>query len=177
MHREAEAMLKLMDALSVDRAIVLGHSDGGSIGLIAAALATQRICGLILEAPHVYVEKLTVASIAQIGNDYRSSDLSSRLGQYHRNADQVFWSWNNIWLDRRFREWNIEGLLHMVTVPALLIQGVDDEYGTLDQLARIEAALPATRRVLLTDCGHSPHKDQPEAVLASVNGFIDQLSR
>ena len=172
MHEEAEVLLKVMDSLRIEHAILFGHSDGASIALIAAARAPERVSGLILEAPHVYVEALTVASIAAIGDMYRTSALGRKLARYHADANHVFWAWNDIWLDERFLNWNIESLLACVRAPALLVQGTDDEYGTLDQLVRIEAGLADTERLVLPDCGHPPHKDQPEAVLHATAKFL-----
>ncbi len=175
MHREADTVPALMDALGLDQAVLFGHSDGASIALIAAARYPERVAALILEAPHVYVEQLTVDSIAQAKTTYRTTDLGRRLGRYHADADHAFWGWNDIWLDPRFRDWNIEELLPAIGAPALLIQGLDDEYGTLDQLDRIEAVLPRTRRLALTACAHSPHRDQPQAVLQASASFLDDL--
>jgi pimeloyl-ACP methyl ester carboxylesterase len=175
MHKEADLVPQVMDALGIGRAILLGHSDGGSIALIAAALYPQRIAALILEAPHVFVEDVAVASIAGARDHYLASDMGERMARYHRLPDQVFWRWNDIWLDPRFRAWNIEDLLPRIAAPTLLIQGLGDEYGTLEQLDRIQAALPTATRIELPDCGHSPHRDQPEAVLEAVAAFVREL--
>ena len=175
MHREADLVPQLMDALGIAGAILLGHSDGGSIALIAAALYPERVAALILEAPHVFVEDVSVASIAAARDHYRASDMGERMARYHLLPDQVFWRWNDIWLDPRFRAWTIEDLLPRIAAPALLIQGLDDEYGTLEQLDRIEAVLPATTRLELPDCGHSPHRDQLEGVLEAVAAFMHEL--
>ena len=176
MHVEAKRVPIILDALGIERAVLIGHSDGGSIALIAASLFPERIEALILEAPHVYVEQLTVESIAAVKRVYRQSDLGTRLGHYHRDADRMFWQWNDIWLDSRFRDWNIEELLPDVRAPTLLIQGLDDEYGTLDQIDRIEARLGRTVRLELQRCGHSPHRDQPEAVLRGITTFLGGLA-
>jgi pimeloyl-ACP methyl ester carboxylesterase len=175
MHREAAHVLGLMDVLEIPRAHLLGHSDGGSIALITASVAPDRVASLILEAPHVYVEQLTIDSIAGVRAVFEASDLSSRLGRHHVYPDQVFWRWNDIWLDHRFRDWNIEALLPGIDAPALLIQGLDDEYGSMDQLARIEAVLSCTRRLELSQCGHSPHRDQPDEVLAAIVLHLDGI--
>ena len=113
-----------------------------------------------------------MASIAAIGDMYRTSALGRKLARYHADPNHVFWAWNDIWLDERFLNWNIESLLACVRAPALLVQGTDDEYGTLDQLVRIEAGLADTERLVLPDCGHPPHKDQPEAVLHATAKFL-----
>jgi pimeloyl-ACP methyl ester carboxylesterase len=176
MHIEAHGIPALLDALKIERALLLGHSDGGSIALIAAAHFPERVAGLILEAPHVYVEQLTLDSIAAIGDEYHATGLGARLGRYHRDADRVFWQWNDIWLDHSFRDWSIEALLPAISAPTLLIQGLDDEYGTMDQLRRIQTVLPKTRCLALGACGHSPHRDQPLAVLDAAADFIRTLS-
>ncbi|MGB8839856.1 MAG: alpha/beta hydrolase [Aliidongia sp.] len=175
MHREAALLPTLFAALSIDRAHCFGHSDGGSIALIAAAHMPERIASLTLEAPHVMVEDLTIASIAAVKATYQATDLRDRLGRHHADPDHIFWRWNDIWLDPRFRDWNIEALLPAIRAPTLLIQGRDDEYGTLDQLDRIASVLPRTRRLELDRCGHSPHRDQPQAVLDAVAAFLADL--
>ena len=175
MHREADAVPMLMDAVGLGRAILFGHSDGASIALIVAARFPDRVAGLILEAPHVFVETLTVESIAAVKETYRSTNLGRRLGRYHRDPDHAFWRWNDIWLDPRFLRWSIEDLLPRVRAPALLIQGQDDEYGTMEQLDRIAAVLERTRRLELASCGHSPHRDQPAAVLRAAAAFVADI--
>jgi pimeloyl-ACP methyl ester carboxylesterase len=175
MHREAALVAPVMDALRLERAVLFGHSDGGSIALLAAAARPDRVAGLILEAPHVYVEQLTVHGIAAVAEVYRPTDLGARLARYHRDPDATFWRWNDIWLDPRFRDWNIEQALAGIDVPTLLIQGRDDEYGTLDQLDRIATLLPRTTRLELDRCGHSPHRDQPDAVIAASNVFLGEI--
>lgn len=176
MHREAALVPQLMDALGIERAVLFGHSDGASIALIAASNAPGRIAGLILEAPHVLVEPLTIASIESTKMVYETTDLASKLARHHRDADHSFWGWSNIWLDPTFRGWNIEDCLPAVAAPALLIQGMNDEYGTLDQLDRIERALTETRRLELANCGHSPHRDQTEAVLKATAEYLRTLN-
>lgn len=172
MHREAEAVVRLMDALAIERAIFFGHSDGASIALIAAACMPSRMAALILEAPHVSVEDKSIDGITKIKQLYTTTPFAESLGRYHRDADSVFWAWNDIWLDPRFRDWSIAELLPAVRAPALLIQGREDEYGTMDQLDRIAAVVPATRRLELARCGHAPHRDQPEAVLEASAAFL-----
>lgn len=176
MHEEASLVLDALDILQIKEAFLLGHSDGASIALIAAAKAPSRILGLILEAPHVYVEELTVASIAQIRNAYLSGDLKSKLQRYHGDPDNAFWRWNDIWLSPPFLHWNIEGLLPSVKSPTLLVQGRDDEYGSLDQLDRIERHVRIIARIELDHCGHSPHRDQPSKVLAAITAFLEKVN-
>jgi pimeloyl-ACP methyl ester carboxylesterase len=175
MHREANAVLQLMDVLAIDRAVLFGHSDGASIALITAARSPDRVAALVLEAPHVFVEDIAIASIARTKQLYTTTaNFSQLLGRYHRDPDQVFWGWNDIWLDPRFRTWSIEELLPAIRAPALLIQGRDDEYGTMAQLDRIGAGLANVERLELDRCGHSPHRDQPEAVLRATAPFLQR---
>ena len=157
MHHEAEVVLPaLLAHFQVERPILFGHSDGGSIALIYAGFRPDDVAGLILEAPHVFVEDLTVRSIAQVKELYRTTDLAGRLRRYHQSVDQTFWGWNNIWLDPRFKLWNIEAYLPAIRCPILAIQGEDDEYGTRAQLDAIAAATPATEIVLLPTCEATP---------------------
>ncbi|WP_337180558.1 alpha/beta hydrolase [Sphingopyxis granuli] len=176
MHWEARLIPSVLDQLGIERAILFGHSDGGSIALLAAAYFPRRVAGLILEAPHVFVEQVAVDAIAGTREKYLSSDLPERLARYHDRPDEMFWRWNDIWLDPRFRSWTIEEWLRDIRAPALLIQGTADEYGTLAQLDRIEAQLSMTKRLELDGCGHSPHRDRRDAVVAAVAAFVGELS-
>lgn len=179
MHDEATTVLpEVLDRLEVRDAVLVGHSDGGSIALIHAAQCTApRIRALILEAPHVFVEDLSVRSIAAAAEAYRTTDLRARLERHHgANVDVAFWGWNRIWLDAEFRHWNIEALLPRVRVPTLVIQGSDDPYGTLAQVDAIQArAGGPVQTLVLEECGHSPHRDHPEAVLRAMASFIKSL--
>jgi len=176
MHCEGELVLpQLLSALDIERPLLFGHSDGGSIALIYASAYPDAVSGLILEAPHVFVEDLTVRSIAAIGAAYGSGDLRARLGRHHRDPDHTFWGWNAIWLDPRFRDWNIEARLERIEAPALLLQGEEDEYGTAAQLDAIAARTPATHIALLEACGHAPHRDRREAVLEHTGAFVAAL--
>jgi pimeloyl-ACP methyl ester carboxylesterase len=178
MHHEAEVVLPaVLRRFGIERPILFGHSDGGSIALIYAGFRPDDVAGLILEAPHVFVEDLTVASIAQVKELYRTTDLAGKLRRYHHSVDQTFWGWNNIWLDPRFKFWNIERYLPAIRCPILAIQGRDDEYGTRAQLDTIVAATPATEMVMLAACGHSPHRDQGAEVLERSAAFIEAVAR
>ncbi len=173
MHHEGEVVLpELLERLEIRRPILLGHSDGGSIALVFAGTQPENVQGLMLEAPHVFVEDLTVASIEQAKVSYRTTDFPRRLGRYHEHVDETFWRWNDIWLDPDFRAWNIEQYLAGVRCPILCIQGEQDEYGTRAQLDAIMAQVPGTEIVMLPECRHSPHRDQPEATLALMSGFV-----
>ena len=182
MEHEARTVLpEVLRAAGISRFFLVGHSDGASIALIfaaTAATAREGLLGLCLEAPHVFVEDITIRSIAEIGESYQSGVLRQRLLRHHgTNVDGAFWGWNRVWLDPRFREWNIVNLLGVIDVPVQVLQGVDDEYGTLDQVAAINEGVPGLVRMRLLDaCGHSPHRDRAEAVLAEMAGFIADCS-
>jgi pimeloyl-ACP methyl ester carboxylesterase len=176
MHDEGLITLpQILDAMNVRDAVLFGHSDGGSIALIYAGSGrAQRVRGLILEAPHVFVEDVSTKSIATAAEKYRSDSLKLSLERYHGdNVDCAFWGWNQVWLDPAFRSWNIEEYLPQVQVPALVIQGEDDQYGTLRQVEAIENGCTGhVRRIILEECGHSPHRDQPNLTLESVTSFL-----
>ncbi len=178
MHDEALITLPaLLDAAGIDDAILVGHSDGASIATIYAGSAPRAaICGVVLMAPHFFVEDISVASIAAAGDEYRNGDLRSALMRYHGlNTDEAFRGWNGAWLDPEFRDWDITGFLAKLAAPVLGIQGADDQYGTAAQLDAIDAhcAAPA-EALMLDDCGHSPHRDQPDRVLRAIAKFVAQ---
>jgi pimeloyl-ACP methyl ester carboxylesterase len=176
MHDEALATLpQVLDAAGVRRHILVGHSDGGSIALIyAGGVREAPLLGLVLEAPHVFVEELSVESIARSAEQYREGRLRAALERHHgQNTECAFWGWNQVWLGPAFRSWNIEEFLPRITVPVLVIQGEQDEYGTLRQVEAIERGCDGpVRRVILPDCGHSPHRDQPERTLDEITSFM-----
>jgi pimeloyl-ACP methyl ester carboxylesterase len=173
MHVEALKVLpELLDALEVRNPVLFGHSDGGSIALIHAARAGRPVQAVIALAPHVFVEQYGIDSIADARVAYLDGDLRSKLARHHADVDSAFWGWNDIWLHPDFRAWNIEALLPEISCRVLAIQGVDDQYGTMGQIDRIERAVPRLQRLELARCGHSPHRDQPEAVLAATTRFL-----
>jgi pimeloyl-ACP methyl ester carboxylesterase len=177
MHVEARDTLpRLLAALNVGhdgtRPWLFGHSDGGSIALINAAEHPDSVAGVIAVAPHIMVEDLSIASIEAVRDAYRTTDLRSRLARYHADPDSAFWGWNDVWLDPDFRAWSIEAMLPRLRCPVLAVQGVDDEYGTLAQVRGIRATAPQTEVVEIPHCGHSPHRDQPAALLRAVTAFI-----
>jgi pimeloyl-ACP methyl ester carboxylesterase len=175
MHRESELLPEIMRALELEVAHLFGHSDGGSIALLSASRFPHLVAALILEAPHVFVEPVTLDSIRAVRAHFESGNLGGKLARHHADADLVFWCWNDIWLDDRFRAWSIESCLSAVGAPALLIQGLDDEYGTLSQLDCIEKWLPRTERLILPECGHSPHRDKTIAVLEASSQFLREI--
>lgn len=177
MHAEALMVLPaLLDALAIERPLLIGHSDGASIALIHAGAARRPVRGVIALAPHVFVEALSIASITRAREHYAVGDLRTRLARHHQDVDSAFRGWNDIWLSPRFRDWNIEDVLASIECPVLLIQGRDDEYGTLAQLDAIEARVRGTvERVVLDECGHSPQRDQPDATLSAISRFVTAL--
>ncbi len=177
MHDEALVSLpQVLAALGIEAPVLVGHSDGASIALIHAG-AGHAARGLALMAPHVFVEDLCIRSIAKAKHTFEASDIRERLGKYHRDPAKTFYLWNDVWLDPEFLRWNIEEYLPGVRVPVLAIQGEDDAYGTMAQLEAIRRQVAARCELLkLPRCGHSPHRDQPEAVLAALTRFIGSLA-
>jgi len=176
MHDEALTILPaLLDALGIARPFLLGHSDGASIALIHAGASGRPVRGLALMAPHVMVEDVSIASIEAAKVAWRSTDLRARLSRHHDDVDAAFTGWNDIWLHPDFRAWSIEDETRRVRCPVLAIQGEDDEYGTMAQIERIADLAPDVDLVRLADCRHSPHRDQPEAVLEALVRFVDRV--
>jgi pimeloyl-ACP methyl ester carboxylesterase len=176
MHDEALVTLPaLLDTLQIERPILFGHSDGGSIALIFAGGTQFPLHGVIAMAPHVMVEEVSVTSIAQAKTAYQSTDLRHRLARHHDDVESAFWGWNDIWLHPEFRHWNIEEYLPRIRCPVLAIQGEDDEYGSMEQIDRVGRQVADTHLVKLPQCRHSPHRDQPEAVLAAVGPFVRRV--
>ena len=177
MHDEAQVALpELLDRLAVERPILVGHSDGGSIALIYAGAGARPVAGVVTLAAHVLVEDISVASIAAAKTAYETTELRARLARYHADVDSAFWGWNRIWLHPDFRAWNIEEYLPSIACPVLAIQGDDDEYGTMEQMRRIGAQVDDIELLALEDCRHSPHRDQPDAVIDAITRFVDRIS-
>jgi pimeloyl-ACP methyl ester carboxylesterase len=177
LYDEAEERLPaLLDVLGIQRCILIGHSDGASIALIHAATrnASGRVNALILEAPHAFVEDISVTSIERIKIAFETTDLREKLQRRHgNNVDCAFWGWNGMWLDPAFRSFNIEHLLPAISIPVLAIQGVDDEYGTLRQIDALQSQCSGpVKRLVLDACGHSPHRDQREKTLHAMRDAI-----
>lgn len=174
MHDEGLAVLPaLLDRFEIERPILVGHSDGASIAILYAGAHPENVAGLVLEAPHVFVEDLSVRSIAEIGRSFVASDLRGRMAKYHADVDSTFRGWNDIWLHPAFRSWTIESSLPQISAPALCIQGEDDEYGTLAQLDAIaRGSGGSVDRLVLAACGHAPHRDRPAVVLAAIAGWL-----
>lgn len=177
MHRQAQQVLPaLLQALGVDAQgqppWLFGHSDGATIALLYAARFPRQLAGAIVLAPHIMVEDLSVASIAQARSAYAHTDLRQRLARHHADPDSAFLGWCDAWLSPAFRRWSIEAELSAIACPLLAVQGLADEYGTLEQVRGIARRVPQAQLLELADCGHSPHKDQPERVLAAAEALI-----
>jgi pimeloyl-ACP methyl ester carboxylesterase len=180
MHDEALHVLpELVAGLDVGSSVLIGHSDGASIALIHAGgdtTAGRPVLAVVALAPHVFVEDRAVKSIMVTRNDYLDGDLRTRLDRHHVDTDAAFWGWNDVWLSDQFRPWNIEEYLPAIHCPLLLVQCEDDQYGTLEQLDRIERGVagPVTRLVFPTG-GHSPHLSHPDEVAGAVTRFVSAV--
>ncbi|MDP1535149.1 MAG: alpha/beta fold hydrolase, partial [Rubrivivax sp.] len=178
MHRQAHELLPaLLAALGVDSAAqppwLLGHSDGGTIALLYAAQFPALVAGVVVLAPHIVVEAVSLASIERSRRAYLDGDLRERLARHHADPDSAFWGWNQAWLAPAFRDWSIETEIGAIRCPLLAVQGLDDEYGTLAQVRGIARRLPRTELLELADCGHSPHRDQRQAVIVAACACIE----
>jgi pimeloyl-ACP methyl ester carboxylesterase len=175
MHEEALDVLPgLLAEHNVERPVLVGHSDGASIALIHAS--EHPVDSLVLLAPHVFVEDLSVASIAEARDTFETTDLRERMARYHRDPEATFRLWNDIWLAPEFRDWNIEDVLPGVTAPALLIQGEHDQYGTLAQVEAVRAGVSGSAELVVLDCRHAPHLEAPEETLEAAARFISSRS-
>jgi pimeloyl-ACP methyl ester carboxylesterase len=173
-HEEAlEVLPALMSELRARDPILVGHSDGGSIALIHAG--RHPVSGLVLMAPHVVVEDVTVEAIRATRREFEDGELRARMARHHDDPDAAFRGWCDVWLDPVFRDWTLEADAEAVHAPTLLIQGADDPYGSLDQLDRIEARVRGPVERLVVPGGHSPHFDEPEAVVAAIADFAADL--
>lgn len=176
MHHEAETVLPaFLEAVGVKAPILFGHSDGATIALIAAGAHPGLAPGIIIEAPHVFVEAETLAGIAAAKEVYRTTNLREKLVRYHPDPDAVFAAWTETWTAPYFQDWNVEEYVPKVRCPVLMIQGRQDEYGTLRQLTAIKADRADREIMMLDNCAHSPHRDQPDAVLAAAANFVKQI--
>lgn len=179
MHREGREVLpRLMDALGIERAVLVGHSDGASIAIVNAGLdRSGRVEGLILEAPHVFAEQTGLDTIKKFKTVYETTDLRARLARYHGdNVDCAFLGWNGAWSDPVFAGWNLGEFLPGISAPILLVQGEDDEYGTAEQLRAIERqAGSGAETLLLPNCGHAPHHEHTDTVLKAMTDFVERV--
>ena len=174
MHRQAfEVLPALLQALGVQpRYWLFGHSDGGSIALLHAARYAQQVAGAIVVAPHIMVEDVSLVSIEVARQAYETGTLKAGLAKYHDDPDSAFHGWNRVWLHPVFRNWNLSADIAALQAPLLAVQGREDEYGTLEQIRGIQRCLPHTQLLELAQCGHSPHRDQPLALIHAASAFI-----
>lgn len=173
MHQQAHGILPaLLERLEIDQPWLFGHSDGGSISLLFAAQFPSALRGAIVIAPHLFVEPISISSIQRAREAYLRHDLRERLAPYHDDVDSAFFGWNDAWLSPAFTSWNIEATVRNIRCPLLAIQGEQDEYGSLQQVQRIQALQAAAELITLPNCGHSPHREQPARLIASVDDFI-----
>ena len=176
MQREGEEVVpRILEAIGFERGLLFGHSDGASIAAVyAGATKDSRLAGVIMMAPHFFTEDMGLAAIAEAKTTYETSDLREKLARHHgENVDCAFWGWNRAWLDPEFRKWDIRGYLPRITVPVLVMQGAEDQYGTLAQIDTLESLCRApVTRCVLENCRHSPHREQQEQTLAAVTSFV-----
>lgn len=162
----------IFEKFGVQEAVLVGHSDGASIALVAAG-SGLAVRGVIAEAPHVFCEDVSVASVARAKDAFMAGDLRVRLGRYHgENVDGAFWGWAGAWSDPRFRGWDISGFLKGVEVPVLVVQGTADPYGTMRQVEAIVGGCAGTVETCALDCGHAPHRERADSVLAVSSRFV-----
>ena len=171
-----EVLPAFLDAVGVDpqreQVILFGHSDGGSIALIHASRFGEHLKSIVVMAPHIIAEPISITSIERARVIFETTDFKAKLARFHDDVDSAFRGWNEVWLDQRFKAWSIEAQLADISCPVLAIQGVDDEYGTMAQIDGIAAAAPEVELLKLEACGHSPHRDQPQAVTAAVVAWL-----
>jgi pimeloyl-ACP methyl ester carboxylesterase len=182
MHREAHEVLPaLLAQCGIEQPILLGHSDGGTIALLHASRFATRSC--IVMAPHLFVEDISLRSIAAARVAFDTGDLRGKLAKFHNDVDGAFWQWNDVWLSDSFRSFNIEAECALITCPLLAIQGIDDPYGTMAQIDALDGTfndknslqpkhLLLRQLLKLEQCGHSPQRDQTDAVISAVKSFL-----
>jgi pimeloyl-ACP methyl ester carboxylesterase len=167
----------LLDRIGFRRGVLLGHSDGASIAAIYAGSAgDHRVRGVVMIAPHFVVEDVSVASIAEIKRSYETTELRSKLARWHRDVDNAFYGWNDAWLHPDFRRWDVSEVLAYIRVPIAIVQGAEDQYGTIRQIeiAEQECYCPVDVTVL-PDAGHSPQREAPELTLSVVSEFVKRI--
>ena len=173
MHQQAlEVLPALLKQLQIHQPWLFGHSDGGSIALLYAAHFPNQLAGAIVLAPHIMVEDISISSIQAARTAYEEQGLRERLARHHHDPDSAFYGWNGIWLDPAFRTWNITAELSSIQCPLLAIQGLEDEYGSMQQIHGIRDQVSHITLLELAECGHYPHKDQPLALSKAVIAFV-----
>jgi pimeloyl-ACP methyl ester carboxylesterase len=176
MHREADVLYKLIELCNIEQPILFGHSDGGSIALITAAAYPHLLKGIITVGAHIFVEDVTIRSILAAQQAYLTTDLREKLQKYHgAKTDHVFSAWADTWLNPQYRNWSIEQVLPNIICPVLVIQGTNDEYGSIAQVSGIVNNVAGySESFLVPNAGHNPHKEQPEEIATKTASFIAQ---
>ena len=180
MTREAVDVLpRVLNAAGIQRAILVGHSDGATIAAIyAGSVVDPRVRGLVLMAPHFFTEEAGLAEIALAKEAFATGDLKDRMAKYHRDPEATFKGWNDAWLDPEFRDWDVSEVIDYLRIPTLAIQGRDDQYGTVAQVDEVANRSYAPVEVaLLENCKHSPHLDQPDQTIDLIADFAKRLER
>jgi pimeloyl-ACP methyl ester carboxylesterase len=177
MHYEATTVLpELLSELEVRNPLLIGHSDGASIAIIHAG-SGNAVNGTVLMAPHVFVEQVSIDAIAEARRAFETTELAAKLARYHNHPQSMFHGWNDIWLHPEFRDWNIESFLPAIDSPILVIQGENDPYGTLAQVDAIErSAGGPVKKLVFSDCGHSPHIDFRQQTIDAIDAFVRELA-
>ncbi|MDT0538573.1 alpha/beta hydrolase [Croceitalea sp. P059] len=178
MEQEADLLNELLSFWQIDKAILFGHSDGGSIALIAAGKYPDKIQGIITEGAHIFVEDITIKGIEEAIKLYKTTDLKTKLDKYHGNkTDEMFWAWASTWTSDQFRNWNIEGFLPKIKCHILIIQGEEDEYGTLKQVENIITQINGkSNQLVIPSVKHTPHKEVSELILQKASEFINGIN-
>lgn len=167
----------LLDALGIQSCYLFGHSDGATIALLAAANAgSSRYRGIILLAPHVFVESVTLAGIREAKQAYETGELKNKISRHHLDVDSVFYGWSDLWLSPEFRDWNIEAQLSSIRCPVIVMQGANDEYATYAQLHGIQGQIGHAQTLEIPDCGHFPHRDSESTVISATRALINRRS-
>ena len=179
MHDEARVALPaVLDAIGWRHGLLIGHSDGASIAaLYAGTHQDRRLDGIVLIAPHFIVEDVSIASIREAKTAYETTDLKAKLGRWHRDPDNAFRGWNDAWLDPAFRQWDISEQLAFIRVPILIVQGVNDQYGTVKQIAVAKDECYCPVEVALLDAKHTPQREAPDETLRVIADFSTRLWR
>ena len=174
-----DVLPQLLEQIDFRHGLLVGHSDGASIAAIyAGGTGDHRVRGVALIAPHFIVEDISVASIAEIKTAYETTDLRAKLARWHKDVDNAFYGWNGAWLDPKFRNWDISDYLAYIRVPVAVIQGADDQYGTIRQvaIAQEECYCPVDVTII-AGAGHQPHRETPAATLDAISDFANAVLR
>ena len=176
---EAGLVGGILDTMGIEHAVLLGHSDGATIAAIyAGSVSDMRVRALILIAPHFFTEPAGIAAIAEAGRNYETTDLRERLSKYHKDVDVAFKGWHDVWTNPHYANWNVADAIDHWRIPVLAIQGRDDPYGSLAQIAEIENRIYSPLETLiLDDCGHAPHLEKPQQTQAAIAEFCARLHR